>query len=200
MSENHRSCPHLAKPYLANFSVLVFWPNYLVLLLCVVVCCCVLLCVVVAWCCLLLLGLPKPAFWVGHGLELAATIPPEDPLEREERRERKKKARNFGSPTIWAPTLRAPLFLGSGHHPSGPPPLRTPHNEHATQKNWPNVVLAKCGQMRMAKSGLAKFGRDQIIQDPKSVARTSRWPCEDYLRGTCKNLFCEKWHPPECLF
>ena len=23
---------------------------------------------------------------------------------------------------------------------------------------------------------------------------------QDYLRGTCNNSFCEKWHPPECLF
>ena len=23
--------------------------------------------------------------------------------------------------------------------------------------------------------------------------RTSRWPCKDYLRGTCNNSFCEKW-------
>ena len=30
--------------------------------------------------------------------------------------------------------------------------------------------------------------------------RTSRWPCKDYLRGTCNNSICEKWHPPECLF
>ena len=30
--------------------------------------------------------------------------------------------------------------------------------------------------------------------------RMSRWPCKDYLKGTCTNLFCEKWHPPECLF
>ena len=29
--------------------------------------------------------------------------------------------------------------------------------------------------------------------------RMSRWPCKDYLRGTCTNSFCEKWHPPECL-
>ena len=28
----------------------------------------------------------------------------------------------------------------------------------------------------------------------------SRWPCKDYLIGTCNNSFCEKWHPPECLF
>ena len=30
--------------------------------------------------------------------------------------------------------------------------------------------------------------------------RMSRWPCKDYLNGTCTNSFCEKWHPPECLF
>ena len=30
--------------------------------------------------------------------------------------------------------------------------------------------------------------------------RMSRWPCKDYLRGTCNNSFCEKWHPPECWF
>ena len=27
-----------------------------------------------------------------------------------------------------------------------------------------------------------------------------RWPCKDYLKGTCINSFCKKWHPPECLF
>ena len=27
----------------------------------------------------------------------------------------------------------------------------------------------------------------------------SRWPCKDYLKGTCNNLFCEV-APPECLF
>ena len=30
--------------------------------------------------------------------------------------------------------------------------------------------------------------------------RTSRWPCKEYFKGTCTNPFCEKWHPPECLF
>ena len=30
--------------------------------------------------------------------------------------------------------------------------------------------------------------------------RMSRWPCKDYLKGTCTNSFCEEWHPPECLF
>ena len=27
-----------------------------------------------------------------------------------------------------------------------------------------------------------------------------RLPCKDYLKGACTNSFCEKWHPPECLF
>ena len=30
--------------------------------------------------------------------------------------------------------------------------------------------------------------------------RMSRLPCKDYLKRTCTNPFCEKWHPPECLF
>ena len=30
--------------------------------------------------------------------------------------------------------------------------------------------------------------------------RMSRWLCKDYLKGTCNNSFCEKWHTPECLF
>ena len=30
--------------------------------------------------------------------------------------------------------------------------------------------------------------------------RMFRLPCKDYLKGTCTNSFCEKWHPPGCLF
>ena len=29
--------------------------------------------------------------------------------------------------------------------------------------------------------------------------KTSRLPCNDDLKGTCTNSFCEKWHLPECL-
>ena len=28
----------------------------------------------------------------------------------------------------------------------------------------------------------------------------ARLPCKDYLKKTCTTPFCEKWHPPECLF
>ena len=30
--------------------------------------------------------------------------------------------------------------------------------------------------------------------------RMFRLPCKDYLKGTCTKSFCEKWHPPVCLF
>ena len=40
-------------------------------------------------------------------------------------------------------------------------------------------------------------------RSPRGISpsgRMFRWPCKDYLKGTCTNSFCEKWHPPECLF
>ena len=40
--------------------------------------------------------------------------------------------------------------------------------------------------------------RSPRVKSPSG--RMSRWPCKDYLRGTCNNSFCERWHPPECLF
>ena len=27
-----------------------------------------------------------------------------------------------------------------------------------------------------------------------------RWPCKDYVKGTCTNSFCKRWHLPKCLF
>ena len=45
--------------------------------------------------------------------------------------------------------------------------------------------------------------KPSITRSPRGRSpsgRMSRWPCKDYLRGTCNNSFCEKWQPPECLF
>ena len=30
--------------------------------------------------------------------------------------------------------------------------------------------------------------------------KMARLCCKDYLKGTCTTPFCERWHPPECLF
>ena len=45
-----------------------------------------------------------------------------------------------------------------------------------------------------------KSSRTRSPRGRSPSGRMSRWPCKDYLKGTCNNSCCEKWHPPECLF
>ena len=42
--------------------------------------------------------------------------------------------------------------------------------------------------------------RNRSPRGKSPSGRMSRLPCKDYFKGTCTNSFCEKWHPPECLF
>ena len=54
--------------------------------------------------------------------------------------------------------------------------------------------------------------RSSTLQSVKNASRTrglggrspsgrmSRLQCKDCFNGTCTTPFCEKWHPPECLF
>ena len=45
-----------------------------------------------------------------------------------------------------------------------------------------------------------KASRTRSPRGKSPSGRMSRWPCKDYFRGTCNNSFCERWHPPECLY
>ena len=45
-----------------------------------------------------------------------------------------------------------------------------------------------------------KSSRTRSPREKSPCGRMSRWSCKDYFKGTCNNSFCEKWHPPECLF
>ena len=45
-----------------------------------------------------------------------------------------------------------------------------------------------------------KPSRTRSPRGRSSSGRMSRWPGKDYLKGTCINSFCKRWHPPECLF
>ena len=45
-----------------------------------------------------------------------------------------------------------------------------------------------------------KSSRTRSPRGRSPTGRMSRWPCKDYLKGTFNNSFCERWHPPECLF
>ena len=45
-----------------------------------------------------------------------------------------------------------------------------------------------------------KPSRTRSPRGKSPSGRMSRWPCKDYLRGTCNSSFCGRWRPPECLF
>ena len=49
----------------------------------------------------------------------------------------------------------------SGPQPFGPPPSNTPPLHQKKKAKFGQIRLAKCGQTRMAKSDLAKCGRDR---------------------------------------
>ena len=42
-----------------------------------------------------------------------------------------------------------------------------------------------------------KSSRTRSPRGKSPIGRMFRWPCKDYLKGTCINSFCEKWHPPD---
>ena len=41
--------------------------------------------------------------------------------------------------------------------------------------------------------------RTRSLRGRSPSGRTSRWPCRDYLKGTCINPFFEKWHSARML-
>ena len=48
--------------------------------------------------------------------------------------------------------------------------------------------------------GERKTSRTRSPRGKSTSGRMARWPCKGHLKGTCNNSFCERWHPPECLF
>ena len=50
------------------------------------------------------------------------------------------------------------------------------------------------------RQSLRNASRTRSPRGRSPSGRMCRLPCKDYLKGTCTNPFCEKWHLPECLF
>ena len=57
-----------------------------------------------------------------------------------------------------------------------------PSLRSSTQKSVKNASRTRCPRGRGPSGKMARL------------------PCKDYLKGTCTTPFCEKWHPPECLY
>ena len=68
--------------------------------------------------------------------------------------------------------------------------------------------MNKRGKMAQSNSSPNSFmqqneRKSSRTRSPRGKSPSGRmfgWPCKGYLKGTCSNSFCEKWHPPECLF
>ena len=70
------------------------------------------------------------------------------------------------------------------------------HDMHKRGKSSPSNP----SQNSFMQQSERKPSRTRSPRGKSPSGRMSRWPCKDYLRGTCNNSFCERWHPPECLF
>ena len=65
---------------------------------------------------------------------------------------------------------------------------------------WAKITQPNPSPNSFMQQSERKASRTRSPREKSPSSRMSRWPCKDYLRGTCNNSFCEKWHPPECLF
>ena len=59
---------------------------------------------------------------------------------------------------------------------------------------------AKMTQLNPSPNSFMQQNERNASRTRSPSGRMFRWPCKDYLKGTWTNSFCEKWHPPECLF
>ena len=62
------------------------------------------------------------------------------------------------------------------------------------------VTPSSPSQNSFMRQSERKPSRTRSPRGKSPSGRISRLPCKDYLKGTCTNSFCERWHPPECLF
>ena len=68
--------------------------------------------------------------------------------------------------------------------------------------SFPNDInkLGKMTQSNTSPNSFMQQNERKASRTRSPSGRMYRWHCKDYLKGTCNNSFCEKWHPPECLF
>ena len=59
---------------------------------------------------------------------------------------------------------------------------------------------AKSTQPNPSPSSSTRQNEGNTSKTESPSGKMFRLPCKDYFKGTCNNSFCEKWHPPECLF
>ena len=110
-----------------------------------------------------------------------------------------RNGRNEGNAMVKNPaTKQRGLDIGGDGKPTGSVPEET-----ITVSATISICVEKQQSIPSRSSSTRQNGRNASrTRSPRGKSpngRMSRWPCKDYLRGTCTNSFCENWHPPECL-
>ena len=70
------------------------------------------------------------------------------------------------------------------------------HEKDKRAKSTQPNLSPRCSAQQNVKNA----SRTKSPRGRSPSGKVARLPCKDYLKGTCTNSFCEKWHPPECLF
>ena len=70
---------------------------------------------------------------------------------------------------------------------------------HDVNKRWKITQLNPPPNSFMQQNE-RKPSRTRSPRGESPSGRMPRWPCKDYLKGTCNNSFCKRWHPPECKY
>ena len=66
----------------------------------------------------------------------------------------------------------------------------------SVQNRHSRTLLQDLPRSRMWK----KHREPRVLEAEVQVGKWLDCRARDYLKGTCTTPFCEKWHPPECLF
>ena len=75
-------------------------------------------------------------------------------------------------------------------------------------KQAPWSRIRRCANSTQPNSSPSSFMQQSVrnasgTRSPRGRSPSGkmfRLPCKDYLKGSCTTPFCEKWHPPDCLF
>ena len=74
------------------------------------------------------------------------------------------------------------------------------HSGNTSFEVWYLQTQSNTSPNSLMQQNERKASRTRSLRGNSPSGRMSRWTCKDYLKRTCNNSFCEKWHPPECLF
>ena len=70
------------------------------------------------------------------------------------------------------------------------------HESHDREKPTPKTARTSEPPTPRGRSA----SRKRSLRGRSQSGKSNRQPCKNFLKGTCAELLCDYWHPPECQF